>query len=183
MRFSLLTAALAAGAIMLAGCAKDASREITGSYSYKTSGTLTLVESKYTSMTAEQIATLKESGEKVDTIVVGLSPEQGQMHILDAGGQEGSAIITFNDILGNADITGGTYSENYLKLDKGHTKTVYLTNDGALRLGSGIVEYYGEGAKYEDMLLLNLTYEGEVSLIDKDMTIIGSDVHCVAQYN
>lgn len=183
MKIRLFAAALAAGAILFGGCTKDASKEIIGSYSYKTSGTLTLVESVYAAMTSEELAAAKENGEKIDTVIIGLIPEQGQMHILQAEGQEGRIIVTFNDILGNADITGGSYSGTGVTLDEGSSKTIYLTEDGAIRLGSGIVSYSGKGSKLEDMLLIDLIYEGEVRMIGTDMTIIESDVHCVAQHN
>ena len=61
-------------------------------------------------------------------------------------------------------------------------KSARLT-DGKDKIGAGMVMYSGQGVKHEDMLIIDMQYLGEFTLNGIKMTVIDSDVHCVAQYN
>ncbi len=180
MKNRFIAAALAVSAIILCGCAKDGSKTITGTYTYKTSGTVTLMAPQLAGLDAATLAAYKAAGINTDPVMVALYPEQGQMHVIGDG--DGKVIITFNDILGNADVTAGTVNGSSLTLEEGHTKTAQLT-DGEEKIGGGVVAVSGSGEKYEDMLILDMEYKGTFSISGTSMTVVASDVHCVAQSN
>lgn len=175
----MLVTALLSCALMLAGCSKDGSRDFPGSYTYKTSGTVTLMASALAGLDEATLAAYKAAGMNVDPVVVGLYPEQGQMHVIKDGDR---FILTFNDILGNADIAYATADGDELDIAPGQTKAAQLT-DGSEKIGAGMVAFSGSGKKYDDMLLLDLEYQGVFSVNDIPMTVVASDVHCVAQKN
>lgn len=163
-RFMMIAAAVAA-AFVLASCSKDPARELLGSYTYKTSGTVTLV-----------------AVDCADTLVASLSPEQGQLHIVRDGAGDGKVVVTFDDLLGNADIADGIVNGKQISLTGKTRKSIVLT-DGILTFGSGQVDYSGAGRRYDDMLVLDLSYSGAFRMDGIDMVVIDSDVHCVARCN
>lgn len=180
MKAKSIFAALLVCAQLFCGCSKDASDSITGSYTYKTSGTVTLMASQLAGLDAATLSAYRAAGINVDPVIVGLYPEQGQLHILDNG--DGSVVLTFNDILGNADVTTGRITGESLAIDGGDIKAARLT-DGNEKIGAGMVVFTGTGKKYDDMLLIDLEYKGEFTVNGINMTVIGSDVNCVAQAN
>lgn len=164
-----------ASALLLIGCSGIPDRLIPGSYTYKISGALTLLSSDAAGSDEEQGGSLfKKEPESFE-----ISPEQGQMHILEDGD---SLIVTFNNILGNADVTSATLKNGTLKLSGKSTKSIQI-NEGGLRSWSGRVFYGGSGKRYDDMLILDLDYSGQITVSGKSMTIVSSDVKCVAQSN
>ncbi len=181
MKIRIFAVALTISALLACGCTKDASLELTGSYTYKISGTLTLMSVDLTSMSQSERDSLSRLGIDVSPCVLQLMPEQGQMHVLDD--RNNGVIVTFNDILGNAAVASGTVSESSITLKDGNTKTATVSKDGIIPLGSGIVTYSGSGRKYDDMLVIDMTYAGTVNVGGFDMTVISSEVHCVAQHN
>lgn len=168
--------------LLLQSCSGDGSQTLEGSYTYKTSGTVTLMATQLAGLPDAQLEYLKSQGINVDPVVVGLYPEQGQMHILTEGMPKGQAKITFNDLLGNAVITEATIDGDSMTLKDGATKSAQLT-DGNSKIGAGIVAYTGSGRKYDDMLLIDLEYQGVFTVNETQMTVVASDVHCVAQAN
>ena len=151
-----------------------------GSYSYKTSGTVTLMASQLVGLDEATLAVYKAMGVNVDPVVVGLYPEQGQMHVIDT--EDGQVTVTFNDLLGNADVATGTVKGATLRLNADQRKSAQLT-DGKEKIGAGIVAFTGQGTKYDDMLVLSLQYQGQFTVNNVAMTVVASDVHCVAQKN
>ncbi|MDO5443546.1 MAG: hypothetical protein Q4G10_07730 [Bacteroidia bacterium] len=180
MKKRIFVLALCLCALLTAGCTKDASKDIIGSYTYKTSGTVTLMATQLIGLDEATLAMYRQMGINVDPVVVGLYPEQGQMHIIDT--DNGKVTVTFNDLLGNADVATGRVDGSVITLDEGQVKAAQLT-DGSDKMGAGIVSYTGKGAKYDDMLIIDLEYQGQFTVQDVPMTVIASDVHCVAQQN
>lgn len=180
IKFILLAVSLPLFMFLLSGCTKDSSTEIIGSYTYKTSGTVTLMPAQLAGLDAATLAQYKAMGIDVDPVVVGLYPEQGQLHVVKS--DDGNVLVTFNDLLGNADIAEGSLSGTALSFQGKTTKAAQLT-DGVDKIGAGIVKYSGNGRKYDDMLLLDLEYQGAFTIDDVPMVLLSSDVHCVAQFN
>ena len=180
MKTRLIAAALLAGAIILGGCSKDGASGMYGSYTYKISGTVVLLPTQLAGLDAATLAAYKAAGVSTDPVAVGLYPEQGQMHVLDDG--DGKVVITFNDLLGNAEIARGTVDGDTIHIDAGMTKAAQLT-DGNEKIGAGMVKYSGNGTRYDDTLIIYLTYGGEFKVGDVPMTVVGGEVHCVAQAN
>lgn len=174
--------ALITGALILGACSKESSKSLAGSYTYKTSGTVTLMASQLVGLDAATLAAYKAAGISTDPVMIGLYPEQGQLHIMKKDGSDSEAVITFNDILGNADVAQGTINGSTLTLAEGLRKSAQLT-DGSDKLGAGIVAYSGTGRKYDDTLIIDLVYQGVFKVNGIDMTVVSSDVHCVAQAN
>lgn len=182
MKRRFLMTALLICALIMGGCTKDSSTRIVNSYTYKISGTVTLMADQLIGLDATTLAAYKAAGVNVDPVVVGLYPEQGQLHIVEPEGSEGKIILTFNDLLGNADVADGTYSGSKLTLAENQVKAVQLT-DGKDKIGNGMVIYSGQGEKYDNMLVIDLTYSGKFTVNNIPMTAVSSDVHCVAQEN
>lgn len=178
-KFKFIAAALLCAALSIS-CNKDNTAGFGGSYTYKISGTVTLMAKDLVGLDAQTLAAYKQMGVKVDPVTVALNPEQGQMHILE--GDDDALVVTFNNILGNADVTTATVTGGTILLSGKDTKTAQVT-DGVNTLGGGIVLFGGEGRCYDDMLILNLTYQGGFSIGDVEMVVTGSDVKCVAQKN
>lgn len=161
MKKTIRTAIVAlCAALALCGCSKS-KNSLPGSYTYKTSGSITV------------------SGEDGSSVLC-LHPEQGQMHVLDDG--DGRVVVTFNDISGNADVAYGTIDGNELTLDKKQQKAISLT-EGTLKVGSFVVGYTGKGRLLEDMLIIDLEYSGHIEIGEKEMAITETSVHCVARKN
>ena len=178
---AIRTAIAVCAAVLISGCAKDKSLTVTGSYTYKTSGTVTLMASELAGLDPAQLeAYAAATGTDVNPVQVGLYPEQGQMHIMNDGNDK--VIITFNDLLGNADVAEGKIDGSKVSISGAPVKSARLT-DGKDKIGAGMVMYSGQGVKHEDMLIIDMQYLGEFTLNGIKMTVIDSDVHCVAQYN
>lgn len=169
---------LAASAFILASCNKDESENLIGSYTYKTSGTVKLHIRELAEPDPEN-----PDDKQLDTLVtVGLNPEQGQMHIVKSG-DNGAVKITFNDIAGNVDVADASIKGNSLTLSGTPSKEVQITVDKIISFASGIVTYSGSGQKYDKTFIANFKYEGGLSNSDYEISIVDSEVHCVAQSN
>lgn len=181
MKKFILAVAVAISAICITACSKGASQALTGSYTYKTSGTVTL-KTNLDDLDEEVRAALEKIGFKNNPATVELFPEQGQMHIQDSKDGDGRVIITFNDLLGNADIADGTVNGNQLTITGTPVKSAHL-RDGTIKIGTGNVTYSGSGRKYDEVLIFSLVYGGSFTVSGIQMDILSSDVKCVAQKN
>lgn len=178
MKRLLIVMALAVSALALGSCNKDESQVLIGSYTYKTSGTVKLHIKELAEPDPED-----PDDKPLDTLVtVGLTPEQGQMHIVSTG-DNGMAKVTFNDIVGNVDIADASISGNSLTINGTPSKEVQITVDKILGIASGIVTYNGSGKKYDRTFIADFKYQGYLSNSDYEITIVDSEVHCVAQAN
>ena len=170
--------ALAVSALVICSCDRDESGKIAGSYTYKTSGTVTVHIRELTEPDPEN-----PDAKRVDTVVrVGLNPEQGQMHIVSTG-EDGAVKVTFNDISGNVDVADARISGSSLTISGTPAKEVQFTVDKILSIASGIVTFTGSGTKYDKTLIVDLKYDGDFSNDKYEITIVDSEVHCVAQSN
>lgn len=175
MKRILIAAALMISALFLASCKKDESKNIIGSYTYKTSGTVRLRIVK----PADPDSFVKV----LDTVVtVGLNPEQGQMHIVSSG-DNGAAKVTFNDIGGNVDVADARISGSTLTLEGTPSKEVRFSVDKIISVAGGIVSYSGSGRKYDRTFIADLKYHGDFVVAGFGISVVDSDVHCVAQSN
>lgn len=173
-----IAVALAVSVLALGSCNRDESENLIGSYTYKTSGTVRL----HIKELAEPDPDNPEE-KQLDTLVtVGLNPEQGQMHIVSTG-DNGAVKVTFNDIAGNVDVVDAHISGSSLTLDGTPSKEVQFTVDKIISFASAIVTYSGSGVKYDRTFIADFKYAGDFSNSDYEITIVDSDIHCVAQYN
>lgn len=180
MKTKFFAVALLISALFVCACTKDEEQDVLGSYSYKTSGTVTLMASQLVGLDEATLTAYKAMGVNVDPVVVGLYPEQGQMHVIDT--EDGQVTVTFNDLMGNADVATGTVKGTTLRLNADQHKSAQLT-DGKEKISASIVAFTGQGTKYDDMLVLSLQYQGQFTVNNVPMTVVASDVHCVAQKN
>lgn len=179
MKAKHIIAALLLGAVLSASCTKDESGKIKGSYTYKISGTVTLMASSLVGLDAATLAAYAAAGIDVNPVMVGLTPEQGQMNILQDGDK---MVVTFNNLLGNVDVADALADGDKLTLQGSPVKAATLT-DGEKTLGSGLVSYTGGGKKIDDILILDLEYSGLFSVGGVKMQVVASDVKCVAKKN
>ena len=170
--------ALAVGALLLVSCSKDESDNLVGSYTYKTSGTVRLHIREIAEPDPEN-----SDRRQLDTMVtIGLSPEQGQMHIVSSDGN-GAVKVTFNDIAGNVDVADARIDGSSLTISGNPSKVVQFAVEKLISISSGIVTYTGSGTKYDRTFIADFKYDGDLSNADYEITIVDSDVHCVAQAN
>lgn len=158
MKTRIVFAALLLGAVLLCGCRKDTSGKIIGSYSYKISGTVTVIE------TYDEVE---------DTLVRKLLPEQGQMHIVSDRGEEGRVKVTFDDLFGDACVTGARIDGHSIVLDPLAEKSISIQEDVLTR--SVTVNFTGSGEKFDNMLIIDMDYAAD--------EITECSVQCIAQYN
>ena len=182
MKKSIIKAAtvLLLAANLFSSCSKDSSDSFAGTYTFKTSGTVTLMATALVGLDDATLAAYKAAGVDVDPVTLGLYPEQGQLNVLKD--DDGSFVLTFNNILGNAEITSATLQDGTLTLCGTDTKAAQVT-DGIDKIGAGIVAFSGTGRMLEDVLMLQMQYQGAFSVKDVPMTVVSSDVKCVAKKN
>jgi len=166
-------------AVVASSCSKDGAGKITGTYTYKTSGTVTLMATSLVGLDQATLAAYKASGVNVDPVTVGLYPEQGQMNVLRDGD---NYMVTFNDLLGGAAVSSADIDGDTIKFDGSAIKSAQLT-DGKDKLGAGVVMFGGEGRKIDDVIIFKLNYQGAFTLNGIPMTVVSSNVDCVAKKN
>lgn len=168
-RLKLLAAAT--GSILLligmCSCKKDGVYSYTGSYSFKTSGTIS-VDREFTDEEFES-----------DQVTLPLTPESGQLNILRANDTD--VILTFNVIGGDAVVMNGTInSDNEIELEK--NKRIITVKDGAVNPQFNVT-VSGSGIKYDDVIVFYLTYSGQGSSTLRNYSITASNIQCVAKLN
>lgn len=127
------------------------------------------------------------TGIPTDTTWVALTPEQGQINIVTKDSGSSTIIVTWNDLMGNANSTEARLNGSNIVLTP-NTKSVTLT-DGTITsgtaniIGGGIVAYSGDGTLYDNMLLITMEYRGVFTLSNISMTAVDSKVECIAKAN
>lgn len=167
---SAIAPAMIAALIALTSCQKTPLENLSGSYTYKTSGVVGVVPTQ-----------IIGTGLPMDTTWVALYPEQGQINIVTKDAWSSTVIVTWNDLTGNACSTEAKVDGNNLTLAP-NTKTVKLT-DGSETIGGGIVRFSGDGMLYDNMLIIPMTYQGAFELSGHSMTVVSSKVECIAKAN
>lgn len=158
-----LNTLLLSAIILCISCNKEGSARFQGSWSYKTSGTITY--------------SIPEDVE--DTATIALDNESGQMHIVKSSDSE--MIVTMNALLGDVSTFEAIVSGNRIEL-KPQERIVPLTASG-LAPDKAEVLVSGYGERYDDVLIFHLNYEGEAFSETERYEITASDVRCVATLN
>lgn len=170
-------------AVSFVSCNKEDPDPFAASYTYKTSGTVTLIPSDINDMTDEQKAELKELGIEFEPKVYILEVEQGQMHIIKEG--DDGYFITFNDIFGNVSTAKGQASGGVLTIGtpEGSAKKIVKVGQSAITVGGGEVSFTGTGRIVDFARVFDMKYTGTVSVAGVEMLITDSSVTCVANVN
>jgi len=134
-----------------------------GSYTYKISGSVSYVPTSYQG--------------KIDPVTTTLKTEQGQMSV--ATDKNGETVVTFDELLGEICRTNAAIKDGVMTLEKGEKN---ISPDIVLDY-SVPVQFSGEGKLYEKVLIISLNYSGEFTVAGIPMTIVSSNVECVAKAN
>ena len=183
---------------LLCACGRQGPSLYRGSYSFKTGGTV--------DVTGEVFDIVKDTV-RIDTVITGiifkdtsyryhivndtigshdttftrrLLAEKGQMHIVSAGGD--SLVLTMNitggdPVVFRAAATGG---DLVLVPSRRHAA---LAGENIFRVESLDVLASGSGKRYEDVLVIEMDYQGDYSSDGFEGRVTGSDIKCVATEN
>lgn len=177
-----------------ASCEKQGSDRFKGNYSFKTSGTLTIVrDAEYVNDT-----TYRFRDGAIDTVVtehsepitIALASESGQMDVTVVNAKEDRLVVTMNVLGGDMLVYYAAADGNELALDPaGRHLSVHIPGvDGmdeelGIRPVSTEVKVDGRGERYDDIMLLELSYSGDFWANDRLYHIIDSDIVCRAKLN
>lgn len=196
--------AFAAAVLAMSACSKEYTKQFRGYYSFKTGGSVEITGKIYT---------VKEDTVKIDTIphTISLGPltfrdttynyhvkldtiasrdttvtrhivaESGQMHILDDGTDRmkvtmnitGGDPVVFEAVAGGDNITLSPV-KRYITVSK----------DGGVGLPSRCwMDVGGSGKRYENMIIFNMTYQGDYNFEGIEGTVSKSEINCIATPN
>ena len=189
--------AVVVGCLALTGCRDGAETPLTGAYTYKTGGKLKVLPSMLASGSVEAVEACSElTGYDLKNLWAPLMPESGELTLVYTNEARDSVIVTFTALLGDLCTLSGTVSGDSVMLTG--IKSMQLT-DGSSSLGGalvtdtrsggmtggGFVTVTADGKLYENVLILNLSYDGTISTSamgrTTEMTITDSRIQCVAQ--
>lgn len=162
-----MIAALLALALMSA-CSKNGAERFEGKWSYKTSGSVSVVVTDSLGITVG------------DTLTAVLATEAGQMHIAGTG-NDGSMMLTMNAMAGNVTVYEAFLAGSEIVLNP-KSRVVNLSLGGLPSLAVNVLAT-GRGRRYDDILLLRMDYSGSTKSGNYTYEITGSDVDCVATSN
>lgn len=187
----LLCLSLPALLLALAACQRSDGAAFVGTYTYKMSG---------------QVAYQIESSRGCDTLWVNVGTEQGQMNVVERSDDD--LLLTFNALGGDVSVADAEADDDMLTLRGRQEKCITLLSlsetelpdedtenddvwskyfetlisDGPLATMN--VSFRGFGGRYDDILLLDIYYEGTAQGSDgMALAIIDSRVQCVAKRN
>lgn len=193
---------LAAG-LCLCACSQKGPAAFRGWYSFKTGGSLDfkgkIYETKPDTVGIDTtVNTITIAGIPVrdtvftyrtveDTIAVRdtfvtrrLVTESGQMHILRQDGD--SLVITMNITGGDPVVMGGRADGNDITIGK-KRRFVQVYESNNILYKNVDMTVSGSGKRYDNMVILDLYYEGEYSDSGFDGTVSESRVNCIATEN
>ena len=151
--------------LLFVSCSKEGPARFEGNWSYKTSGTLTLVP------------TSGSSSEQVTATIVN---ESGQMDIITADKDLGDMVITMNAVLGDAVVMNAVAKGDSLTVDR-------FSRRVRLQVGMDTVDadvnVSGGARRYDDTIIFDLEYAGMCTYNGNGYVIGGSDIRCVAKLN
>ena len=154
--------------IALASCQKKNAPLFRGDYSFKTSGSVTL----------EEINTEDEPS----SYTISLPNEIGQLEISDLGNGKDSVLVVMNTMGGEVVVTHALCKDNEIFLRDYKKNTLLFTGD-SLTLKNDL-RVSAKGQIYEDnMLILNMVYEGEAETNDHSFKVYGDDIRMAATRN
>ncbi|HIR83084.1 MAG TPA: hypothetical protein IAC98_04760 [Candidatus Cryptobacteroides pullicola] len=162
-------AVLPLAVLALGSCSKEGTRLFEGDYTYKLSGT---IEVERVSVT--------NPGSAQDIMTLSIPDESGQMYILNKDDGMDRVLITMNAMLGSANTMEGTARDGVITLSPSQRCQRVIDNMESVRFD---VEITGEGRKYDDVVIFELSYEGQAEGIQYNYRIVDSDIECIAREN
>ena len=152
----------------LSACQKKNAPLFRGDYSFKTSGSVTLDE-----INAE---------DEPASYTVSLPNEIGQLEISDLDNGKDSVLVVMNTMGGEVVVTHALCKDNEIFLRDYKKNTLLFTGD-SLTLKNDL-RVSAKGQIYEDnMLILNMVYEGEAETNDHSFKVYGDDIRMAATRN
>lgn len=152
---------LAMIAIAFTACSKEA-KTLSGDYSYKKTGSI-------------QIAT------DTTSITLHLNNEIGQLNIIDLNAEEGNKVmLVYNTMNGDIITTNATITGDTLKIDP-YNRQLSIQTDSIS--GKFDIEVRGYGVRYDNLILFNEIYEGEIEENQNKATVYGDDIKTIAERN
>lgn len=167
MKIKSIIAALAAlvlCALMSVSCEKAEVRNFKGSYSFKTSGTVSVT---------------RMSGDTRTQLEIALSPESGQMNILATEGR--SMVVTMNIVGGGVVVFDAEVNEDGGLTLSPSTRSISISDNA--RTVSLQLSVSGTAVKYDDVVVFDFDYAGNGETTSNTYEITASDVKCVAKLN
>ena len=160
----------------LTSCEKEGVDLYEGFYSYKLSGTVTVDKLLIENIDLPET----EPAEPVEPVeaTLPLISESGQMNVLKKGAD--SLIITMNAIGGDVLVIDACVKGNDLEISE--FSRIVKVEDGSRTVSLNCTGS-GSGKKYDDVIIMDLSYLGDGSSTLYDYTIKSSSVKCVAKVN
>jgi hypothetical protein len=153
----------------LAACQKKNAPLFRGDYSFKTSGSVVL----------DEIVT---DGEKGDSFTVSLPNEIGQLEISDLDNGKDSVLVVMNTMGGEVIVTRALCQDNKIFLCDFTKNTLLFTGDSITLKNE--VRVQASGQMYENnMLIINMIYDGEAETNERNFKIYGDDIRMAAMRN
>lgn len=171
--------------LLAVSCAKEGTKLYTGSYSFKTSGTITVTD---------------EYADEDEGLILSLPNETGIMDIVEVDREKGTMIVTMNILNGDLLVFNAKAKNDRIELlpTKRHTTITYAgIDDDSIWYIDGIEDLNfekktceadfsisAEGKRYGDLIIFDFYYKGTVVFDDEDtFTISDSNVKCRAKLN
>ena len=154
--------------LALTSCQKKNAPLFRGDYSFKTSGSVTLDE-----INAE---------DEPASFTVSLPNEIGQLEISALDNGKDSVLVVMNTMGGEVVVTHAFCKDNEIFLRDFKKNTLLFTGDSITLKNELRVK--ASGQMYEDnMLILNMVYEGEAETSERNFKIYGDDIRMAAIRN
>ena len=153
----------------LAACQKKNAPLFRGDYSFKTSGSVVLDE-------------IVPDGEVGDSFTVSLPNEIGQLEISDLDNGKDSVLVVMNTMGGEVIVTRALCQDNKIFLCDFTKNTLLFTGDSITLKNE--VRVQASGQMYENnMLIINMFYDGEAETNERNFKIYGDDIRMAAMRN
>lgn len=165
---------LSMAVLAMCSCQKSAVENFSGSYSFKTGGSLEL---------KTRVLDLEKGGlEFKDTLIKrSVVPEIGQMRI--AAG-DGDRVVVMMDIMaGDLIVMDAVVNGDNITLAPVSRKVLVYRETGLSFVENVPVTVSGTGRRMDGSVIFNLNYEGDFELGVFPCTVVASDVKCVANRN
>lgn len=163
---------------MLLSCSKN---ELGGSFSYKTSGVTSILETSYIEATEEEKLEIEETlGHPILPKQALVVPEQGQIRIIRE--EDDSLIITLNKMFGGVTVLNAVYDSEQQIITINPEQTISVELEATVKY-KGLITLTGTGQVHGDIIIFNLQYIGEVFAAGIGYTIQDSEVTWVLTQN
>ncbi len=166
--------------VLLISCNKDTFKDFNDSWSYKTSGTVTLQETRFVEATPEEKEQFEKDGLTFEPVTLTLAPEDGQLHFIDRG--DGQVYLSFNPMLGHVTVAEASMDGLVFSIAENQEMMVRF-GEGPVRLETATLILGGDGQVYDNAVVMNLSLSGKMDYKLKEMSVIGSKIKCVAFKN